>query len=72
MSNCSGVIEPAGQLHPHHLVRAALALAVDAVVQAHHPEHVLGDLTGEVAGHGALEALDVALLLGVEITRERG
>jgi hypothetical protein len=39
-----------GQLHPHHLVVAALALAVDAVVEAEHPEHVLVDLAGEVAG----------------------
>ena len=56
-----------GQLDAHHLVGAALALAVDAVVEAHHPEHVFAELAREVLRHGPLEALDVALLLGVEV-----
>ena len=55
------------QLDAHHLVGAALALAVDAVVEAHHAEHVFADLAGQVLGDGPLEPLDVALLLGVEV-----
>ena len=51
----------------HHLVGAALTLAVDAVVEAHHPEHVLGDLLGEVLGDGDFEPLDIGLLFGVEV-----
>ena len=35
---------PYGILDPHHLVVAALALAVDAVVEAEDPEHVLVDV----------------------------
>ncbi|CAB4878411.1 unannotated protein [freshwater metagenome] len=57
-----------GHLHAHHLVGPALALAVDAVVQPHHPEHVLGDLAGEVLADGLLEPFDVTDLLGVEIS----
>ena len=72
MSSCSAVIDAVGDLDPHHLVVAALALAVDAVVQAEDPEDVLVDLTGEVGGDGALEPLDVTQLLGVEIVRGSG
>ena len=32
------------QLDAHHLVRAALALTIDAVVQTHHAEHIVADL----------------------------
>jgi hypothetical protein len=60
-----------GQLDPHHLVGAALALSVDAVVEAHHAEHVFADLAAEVLGDRPLEALDVALLLGVEVAGRR-
>ena len=60
-----------GQLDAHHLVRATLTLAIDAVVEAHHAEHVLGDLTREVLLDGAFEALDVAQLLLVQVARER-
>src|SRR5690606_18708664 len=60
-----------GELHPHHLVGAPLALTVDAVVETHHAEHVFVDLAREVLGHCRLETLDVALLLGVEVPRCR-
>ncbi len=63
------MIAPYGHLDPHHLVGAALALAVDAVVQPEDPEHVLADLAGQVLGDGTLEPLDVALLFGIEIPR---
>jgi len=56
-----------GELDAHHLIGAALALAVDAVVESHHPEHVLGDLLGEVLGDGRFEPFDIGLLFGVEI-----
>ena len=56
------------QLDAHHLVGAALALAVDTVVQAEHAEDVFADLAGKVLGNRALEPLDVALLLCVEIS----
>ena len=59
------------QLDAHHLVGAALALAIDAVVESHHAEHVLGDLAREVLLDGDLETLDVAQLLLVEVARER-
>jgi hypothetical protein len=65
MSSCSGVIAAVGELHPHHLVVAALALAVDAVVQAEDPEDVLVDLAGQVAGQHPLELVDVGDLLAV-------
>ena len=51
-----------GDLDPHHLVRAALALAVDAVVQAEHPHHVFRYLPGLVAHQHPLELVDVGLL----------
>ena len=56
------------QLDADHLVGAALTLAVHAVVQAHHTEHVLGHLSGQVLRNGHFEAFDVAHLLGIEIT----
>ena len=46
MSSCSGVTTPYGHLDPDHLVVAALALAVDAVVQAEDPEDVLVEVAG--------------------------
>jgi hypothetical protein len=55
------------QLDAHHLVGATLALAIDAVVEAHHAEDILGDLFSEVLGDGDLEAFDISLLLGVEV-----
>ena len=59
------------QLDAHHLIGAALTLAIDAVVEAHHAEHVLGDLACEVLLDGDLEAIDVAQLFLVEVARER-
>jgi hypothetical protein len=56
-----------GDLDPHHLVVAALALAVDAVVQAEDPEAVLLDLPAEVLLEQALELLDVSLGRGVDL-----
>ena len=44
-----------GDLHPQHLVVAALALAVDPLVEAEDPEGVVVDLTGEEALHAVLE-----------------
>ena len=61
-----------GHLHPHHLVVAALALAVDAVVQAEDPEGVLLEVAGEVAGELLLELLDVGTDLGVDLTLQHG
>ena len=58
-----------GQLDADHLVRPALTLAIDAVVEAHHPKDILLDLAGEVLLDCLLEAFDVTLLLGVEIAR---
>ena len=50
---------PVGDLDPHHLVGAALALAVDAVVQPEDAEGVLVHLARLVQGEHALELLDV-------------
>ena len=61
-----GVGDAGGNLDPHHLVGAALALAVDAVVEAEHPHHVFGDLTGLVADQHPLELVDVGLLGGID------
>ena len=58
---------PVGDLHPHHLVVAALALPVDAVVQAEDAEHVLVELAGQVAGQLALELLDVGCSRRVDL-----
>ena len=57
------------QLDPHHLVGAALTLAVDAVIEPQYPKDVLPDVAAEVLGYGQLEAFDVALLLGIEVAR---
>ena len=55
-----------GDLHPHHLVGAALALAVDALVQAHDPEDVLREVAREVLLDRRLELVDLVGDLGVE------
>ena len=54
-------------LDPHHLVVAALALPVDAVVQAEDAEGVLFDVTREVLGEDLLELLGVGELCGVDL-----
>ena len=54
-------------LDPHHLVVPALALAVDAVVQAEDAERVLLDLPGQVAAEDVLELLGVGELCGVDL-----
>ena len=61
-----GLDLPVGDLHPEHLVVPALALAVDALVEAEHPEHVVVDLAGEVAVDAVLELVQLGLDLGVE------
>ncbi len=61
-----GFDPPVGDLHPHHLVVAALALPVDALVEAEDPERVVVDLAREVAAHAVLEGLQLLLDLGVE------
>ncbi len=58
-----------GDLHPHHLVGAALALAVDAVVEAEDAEGVLVHLTRQVLGEQALELLDVGECGGADGAR---
>ena len=68
MSSCSAVIAPYGRLDAHHLAGAALALAVDAVVQPEHPEHVLGQVAGQVALELTLELGDVGCALGVDLS----
>jgi len=45
----------------------ALALAVDAVVQAEDAEGVLLDLTGQVAGEYGLELVGVGELGGLDL-----
>jgi hypothetical protein len=59
---------PVGHLDADHLVVAALALPVDAVVQAEHAEDVLVELAGEVLPEHHLELGDVRSLLGVDLT----
>ena len=61
-----------GHLHPHHLVVAALALAVDAVVQPEDAEGVLLEVAGEVPGELLLELLDVGTDLGIDLTLQHG
>ena len=56
-----------GDLHPHHLVVAALALPVDPVVQTEDPEGVFLEITGEIAGELLLELLDVGPDFGVDL-----
>ncbi len=55
-----------GDLHPHHLVGAALALAVDALVEPHHPEDVLREVAREVLLDRGLEMVDLVGHLGIE------
>jgi hypothetical protein len=55
-----------GDLDPHHLVVAALALAVDPVVQPEDAEGVLLDLTGQVAGEDRVELGGIGQLVGVD------
>jgi hypothetical protein len=59
VSSCSGGDPAVRDLHAQHLVVAALALAVDAVVQTEHPEGVLVDTAVEVLVHGALEDVEL-------------
>ena len=54
-------------LDAHHLVGAALALAVDAVVQAEDTEHVLIEVAGDVALELQLELVDVPCLFGIDL-----
>jgi hypothetical protein len=54
-----GLERPVRDLHPHHLVGAALALAVDAVVEAEDAEGVLVHGAGLVLGQHPLELLNV-------------
>ena len=54
-------------LDADHLIGAALALAVDAVVEAEHAEHVLGHLARLVAAELLAELGDVGHLLGVPL-----
>ena len=65
-SSWSAVMTPYGRLDPHHLVVAALALAVDAVVQAEDPEDVVVELAGEVARQLPFELVDVGGGAGVD------
>ena len=69
MSSCSAVIDAVGDLDPDHLVVAALALAVDAVVQPEDPEDVLvaARRRGSAASM-ALELGDVGGALGVDLS----
>ena len=61
-----GLDAPVGDLHPHHLVEAALALAVDALVQPEHPEDVVVDLPGDEPPGAVFEAAKLLLDLGFE------
>ena len=54
---------PVRHLDPHHLVGAALALAVDAVGQPEHAEHVLGQLARLVRAQLLTELGDVGHLI---------
>ena len=61
-----------GQLNAHHLIGSALTLTVNAVVQTHHAENVFANFTRKVLANGDFKALNVAHLLGIEITGLRG
>ena len=54
-------------LHPDHLVGPALALAVDALVQAGDPKDVFGKLTREVLLDRHLEPNDLIVDHGIEV-----
>ncbi len=53
-------------LDADHLVVAALALPVDALVQAEHPEDVFVDLARQVLADGFPEARELVVDLGIE------
>ncbi len=55
-----------GDLHPHHLVVPALALAVDALIQAKDTKDVLVDLVGEILADAFLELDQLLVDDGVE------
>ena len=59
VSSCSARDAAVRDLDPQHLVVAALALAVDAVVQAEDAERVLVDSAVEVLGDGVLEDVEL-------------
>ena len=59
-----------GDLDAHHLVVAALALAVDAVVEAEDAEDVLVEVAGEVPAELRLELVDVGQLGGIDLSRQ--
>src|SRR5213075_2822626 len=63
---------PVGDLHPEHLVVAALTLAVHTVVQPEDPEHVLVELTGQVLRQHPLELLDVRQLRRIDLELHHG
>jgi len=53
-------VDPAvGDLDAQHLVVAALALAVDALVEAEDAEGLVVDLTREIPLHAVLEAVEL-------------
>ena len=51
---------------------AALALAVDAVVQPEDTEHVVVELAGQVAAELRLELRDVGQLSRIDLTLQHG
>jgi hypothetical protein len=59
-------------LHPHHLVVPALALTVDAVVEAEDAEGILLDVTGEVLGEDGLELVGVGELGWIDLSLAHG
>jgi len=59
-------------LDPHHLVVAALALTVDAVVQPEDAEHVVIEVAREVAGQLGFELGDVGQLSRIDLTLQHG
>ena len=61
-----------GDLHPEHLVVAALALAVDPVGETENAEHVFFDVTGQVASQDTLKLLDVGGLAWIDLSLEHG
>src|SRR5204862_5269658 len=60
------VERPVRHLDAHHLVVTALALAVDAVVQAEDAEHVLVQLAVQIELELLLELLDVGCFCGID------